>query len=178
MNRLRAAAAVAALFLAAVPGVLAQERFIDVRQAMADRLTEGKAAAAKGDFDAARASLDLGREAWTRDVKPMIEENAPKNADYKEYLDRIGAVEADLAAASEALAARDAAGFEKRVNAAIWGISHHPRGFSVPAPRYTAWDWVFALGIGLGFCGFAIWFGLYLRRNYYSRYPRARFGRK
>ncbi len=178
MNRRGPVAALAALLLASAPVVLAQERFIDVRQAMADRLTEAKAAVAKGDFDAARAPLDLGRNAWAMDVKPMIEENAPKNADYKEYFDRIGAVEADLAAAAEALAARDAAGFEKRVNAAIWGISHHPRGFTVPAPRYTAWDWVFALGIGLGFCAFAIWFGLYLRRNYYSRYPRARFVRK
>ena len=178
MNRLRSAGALAALLFAAVPAALAQEKFIDVRQAMADRLTEAKAAAVKGDFDAARASLDLGRDAWTRDVKPMIEENAPKNVDYQEYFDRIGPVEADLAAAAEALETRDPAGFEKRVNAAIWGISHHPRGFNVPAPRYTAWDWVFALAIGLGFCGFAIWFGLYLRRNYYSRYPRAKFGRK
>lgn len=178
MNRRRSAAALAVLLLASAPAAFAQERFIDVRQAMADRLTEAKAAVKKGDFDAALTSLGLGRDAWARDVKPMIEENAPKNADYQEYFDRIGPVETDLAAAAAALDARDPAGFEKRVNAAIWGISHHPRGFNVPAPRYTAWDWVFALGIGLGFCGFAIWFGLYLRRNYYSRYPRAKFGRK
>jgi hypothetical protein len=178
MNRLRPAGALAALLLAAASAALAQEKFIDVRQAMADRLTEAKAAAVKGDFEAARASLDLGRNAWSRDVKPMIEENAPKNRDYREYFDRIGAVEADLAAAAEALGTRDSSGFEKRVNAAIWGISHHPRGFDVPAPRYTAWDWVFALAIGLGFCAFAIWFGLYLRRSYYSRYPRARYVRK
>jgi hypothetical protein len=178
MNRLRRAGILAALLLAAAPAALAQEKFIDVRQAMADDLTEAKAAVAKGDFDAARTSLDLGRQAWARDVKPLIEENAPQNADYKEYFDRIGPVETDLAAAAAALDARDPAGFEKRVNAAIWGISHHPRGFDVPAPRYTAWDWVFALAIGFGFCGFAVWFGLYLRRNYYSRYPRAKFGRK
>jgi len=178
MNRLRPPLILATLFLSATPAAFAQEKFIDVRQVMADRLTEAKAAAVKGDFDAARTSLDVGREAWTRDVKPMIEENAPKNADYQEYFDRIGSVEADLAAAGTALETRDPAGFEKRVNAAIWGISHHPRGFNVPAPRYTAWDWVFALAIGFGFCGFAVWFGLYLRRNYYSRYPRAKFGRK
>ena len=158
--------------------VAAQERFIDVRQAMADSLTAAKTAAAKSDWAAAGSSVEAARTIWARDVKPLIVEGVKTSSDFREYADRIGEVEADLEAASSAAAAQDAAGLAAKINAAIWGISHHPRGFDVPPPRYSTWDWVFGLSIGIGFCVFAIWFGLYLRRSYYSRYPKAVFVRK
>lgn len=171
-----AAALAAVLAFAAAAG--AQEKFIDVRQAMADALTRAKTDAAKGDWPAAAGALVSGREIWARDVQPLIREGVKTSADYKEYADRIGEVEASLEAAGKAVFGQDAAGLETKINAAIWGISHHPRGFDVPPPRYTTWDWVFGLSIGIGFCLFAVWFGLYLRRSYYSRYPKAVFVRK
>lgn len=153
----------------------AQEKFIDVRQNMADRLTAAKAAAASGDWEAAAAGLRDADDAWRNDVKPLILDGVKGDPQYQEYAGRISEVEASLMAAARAVEAADRAGFEAGVNAAVWGISHHPRGFSVPKPRYTVWDWVFALGIGIGFCIFAVWFGLYLRRSYYRRFPKARF---
>ncbi|MBM3310868.1 MAG: hypothetical protein FJY80_05110 [Candidatus Aminicenantes bacterium] len=156
----------------------AQERFIDVRQAMADALTSVKAAAGKGDWAAAAAAVESARTIWDRDVKPLILEGVKTDASFEEYAGRAGEVEAAVAAAGAAVAAGNAAEAELKVNAAIWGISHHPRGFDLPAPRYSAWDWVFGLSIGLGFCLFATWFGLYLRRSYYGRFPKATFVRK
>jgi hypothetical protein len=156
----------------------AQERFIDVRQAMADALTAAKAAAGKGDWAAAAAAVESGRTIWTRDVKPLVLQGVKSDASFEEYAARVGEVEAAVEAAGAAVAAGNAAEAELRVNAAIWGISHHPRGFDLPAPRYSAWDWVFGLSIGLGFCAFAVWFGLYLRRSYYGRFPKATFVRR
>jgi hypothetical protein len=164
--------------LALVPAAPAQEKFIDVRQAMADALTAVKTAALKGDWEAAAASLESARTIWTRDVKPLILEGVKTDAAYKEYADRIGEVEGQVESAAAAIEGRNASEAAARVNAAIWGLSHHPRGFDIPQPRYSAWDWVFGLSIGIGFCVFAAWSGLYLRRSYYGRYPRARFIRK
>jgi hypothetical protein len=154
---------------------LAQEKFIDVRQTMANALTAAKDAAKKGDWDGAAASLEKARSTWTEEVRPLIRESVKVDKDYQEYFDRIGEVESNLDAAAAAIVARSLADLEAKVNAAIWAFSHHPRGFSVPKPRYSAWDWVFGLGIGLGFCIFAVWFGFYLRCSYYSRFPKARF---
>jgi len=171
-----------ALLLVVVGGVAAaasaQERFIDVRQAMADALTAAKSSAVKGDWTAAGTALESARTIWTREVRPLILEGVKTDDGFKEYAGRIGEVESDVEAVAAAIASRDAAEAEARANAAIWGISHHPRGFDVPAPRYSTWDWVFGLSIGIGFCVFAIWFGLYLRRSYYGRYPKAKFVRK
>jgi hypothetical protein len=153
----------------------AQEKFIDVRQAMADSLTAAKEAGTKADWAAARVSLEKGADLWFKEIKPMINEGLSSNADLQEYANRIAEVDGNLVAADAAVEARDSVQLSTKINAAIWGISHHPRGFDVPPPRYTAWDWVFALVIGLGFCTLAIWFGLYLRKSYYSRYPRAKF---
>jgi hypothetical protein len=153
----------------------AQEKFIDVRQAMADSLTAAKEAGTKADWAAARAALEKGADLWFKEIKPMINEGLSSNSDLQEYANRIAEVDGNLVAADAAVEARDAVLLSTKINAAIWGISHHPRGFDVPPPRYTAWDWVFALVIGLGFCALAIWFGLYLRKSYYSRYPRAKF---
>jgi len=153
----------------------AQEKFIDVRQSMADSLTAAKAAGGKSDWTAARTALEKGAGLWIGEIKPMINEGLRSNADLQEYANRIAEVDGNLVAADAAVEARDAVQLSIKINAAIWGISHHPRGFDVPPPRYTAWDWVFALVIGLGFCALAIWFGLYLRKSYYSRYPRAKF---
>jgi hypothetical protein len=155
--------------------VAAQDKFIDVRQAMADSLTAAKEAGIKSDWIAARAALEKGAGLWIGEIKAMINEGLATNTDFKEYADRIAEVDGNLIAADAAVEARDSVQLSAKINAAIWGISHHPRGFDVPPPRYTAWDWVFALAIGLGFCALAIWFGLYLRKSYYSRYPRAKF---
>jgi hypothetical protein len=167
-------AGIAALAVITTAGQ-AQEKFIDVRQAMADALTAAKEAGAKADWPAARAALEKGAAFWNTEVKPLIAEGLKTSPDYKEYADRTAEVDGNLEAAATALEAQKSPELAVKINAAIWGISHHPRGFDVPPPRYTAWDWVFALAIGLGFCAAAIWFGLYLRRSYYSRYPRAKF---
>jgi hypothetical protein len=175
MNRRLALLLAVVGLVAAAP---AQERFIDVRQAMADALTAAKNNAGKGDWAAAAAALESAGLIWRRDVKPLILEGVKTDPSYREYADRAGEVEGHLDGAATAAVGRNAAEVASRTNAAVWGISHHPRGFAVPAPRYTAWDWVFGLSIGIGFCVFATWFGLYLRRSYYGRYPKARFVRK
>jgi hypothetical protein len=149
-----------------------QEKFNDVRQFLADSLTGVKTAARAADLAAARKDLKAALEAWENDVKPMIVEGVRTNSQFQEYFDRMGDVDTNLAALAVELEEGDSQKIETRVNATIWAISHHPRGFSVPPPRYTIWDWVFGLGIGLGFCVFAIIFGLHLRRSYYRRYAR------
>lgn len=149
-----------------------QERFNDVRQSMADRLTDIKAAVRAGDRDAARTSLARAREIWERDVWPMIEAGVRTNDQFAEYFNRRQEIELNLDRLAAELEAGGVERLEALVNATIWSISHHPRGFDVPPPRYTVWDWVFGLTIGIGFCVFAIVFGLYLRRSYYRRYAR------
>jgi hypothetical protein len=147
-----------------------QEKFNDVRQRLADSLTGVKTAAQAGDLASAQSNLKAALETWENDVKPMIVEGVRTNSQFQEYFDRMGEVDANLAALTLELEEGDSRKIETRVNATIWAISHHPRGFSVPPPRYTTWDWVFGLGIGVGFCVFAVVFGLHLRRSYYRRY--------
>ncbi|HOI44062.1 MAG TPA: hypothetical protein PLX50_00465 [Candidatus Aminicenantes bacterium] len=171
MRKSPPAGALAAVLML-VSAAAAQEKFIDVRQAMADDLTAVKAAAARSEWDAAAGSFEKGRSLWLNEVKPMIVSGAKGDPQFSEYFDRIGDVEADLDRVVLSLKNRDAGGAESAVNAVIWGISHHPRGFDVPAARYTVWDWVFGLGIGVGFCVFAVLFGLHLRRSYYRRYKK------
>lgn len=153
----------------------AQEKFIDVRQKMADKLTEVKVQTQAGNWEKAEVILAEASATWNTEVKPLILEGVKKDSQFQEYYNRISEVENELNKISQGIQSQD---FEKvitSVNATIWAISHHPRGFDVPPPRYTVWDWVFALTIGLGFCIFAIWFGLYLRRSYYRRFPKATF---
>ena len=149
-----------------------QERFNDVRQAMADFLTTAKKDSSSAEFASADGNLASALKAWTEDVKPLILEGVRSNDQFQEYFDRIPEVEAGLAAVGRAIERRDPPQVEIQVNAVIWAISHHPRGFDIPQPRYTAWDWVFGLSIGIGFCILAVVSGLYLRRSYYRRYSR------
>lgn len=158
------------------PASLSQEKFNDVRQRLADFLTAVKTAARASDQEAARKSFEEAQKTWTAEVKPMIVEGLRSNDQFQEYFDRMADVDTNLAMLAQEMDLPDLQKIEARVNSIIWGISHHPRGFSVPAPRYTAWDWVFGLGIGIGFCLFAILFGLYLRRSYYRRYSNAPTG--
>jgi hypothetical protein len=158
------------LFLARA--VFAQEVFNDVRQRMADRLTAVKTALALSDREAARRSFDEARRIWADEVKTMIVEGVKTNGQFQQYFERIGQIEENLASLDQELKAEDTRKVESLANAVIWGISHHPRGFGVPPPRYTVWDWAFGLGIGVGFCIFAVVSGLYLRRSYYRRYSR------
>lgn len=171
MKRAVFAAPLLALLFVLQPG-FGQEKFNDVRQQMADRLTAVKAAVRNADRAAARVNLAEARKTWEAEVKPMIVEGVKTNGQFQEYLDRLGDVETSLAALAAELEDGEYGRIEYLVNAVIWAISHHPRGFNVPPPRYTVWDWVFGLGIGVGFCVFAIVFGLYLRRSYYRRYAR------
>jgi hypothetical protein len=168
-----------ALPIAFVMGVLmashhgvCQERFNDVRQGMADLLTAVKTASSSADYDAARTDLAGALRVWTEDVKPFILEGVRTNDQFQEYFDRIPEVEAGLAEIAREIERGDRQAVESRANAIIWAISHHPRGFDIPQPRYTAWDWVFGLTIGIGFCILAVVSGLYLRRSYYRRYSR------
>ncbi len=84
----------------------------------------------------------------------------------------MNSVQADIDSLALLITQKKTDQIESLVNQIIWGISHHPRGFDVPDPVYTVWDWVFGLGIGLGFCVFITCFGLYLRRSYYRRYAK------
>jgi len=164
------------VLLLALPLVLqpgfGQEKFNDVRQQMADRLTAVKTAVRDADRAAAQINLAEAKKTWEAEVKPMIVDGVKTNAQFLEYSNRIQDIETNLTALAAELEAGEAGRIEALVNAVIWAISHHPRGFDVPPPRYTAWDWVFGLGIGIGFCVFAVVFGLYLRRSYYRRYAR------
>ena len=168
-----------AIFLFIALGVLsfalnsrAQEKFIDVRQEMANRLTAVKSAAAKTDWASALENLARAKDIWLGEVKPMINEGLKTDEKFSEYFKRMPEIEANLNSLAQILEDKNTEGIESKVNAVIWGISHHPRGFDVPNPRYSIWDWVFALGIGVGFCIFATFFGLYLRRSYYRRYKK------
>lgn len=172
MRRIAPLAIVLVLFVLAQTG-LCQEKFNDVRQRMADRLTAAKSASRSGDRAEAGKNFREALDVWHSDVKPMITEGVKSNSLYQEYFDRMAEVEENLASLGRELDSGEAQIVETRVNAIIWGISHHPRGFKVPPPRYTIWDWVFGLGIGIGFCVFAVIFGLYLRRSYYRRYSNA-----
>jgi hypothetical protein len=159
--------------LSASPPAFSQERFNDVRQGMADFLTAVKTGAKTADFDSAEENLSAAGKAWTEDVKPLILEGVRTSDQFQEYFDRIPEVEAGLAELARGIERRDPLEVERRVNSVIWAISHHPRGFDIPQPRYTAWDWVFGLSIGIGFCILAVVSGLYLRRSYYRRYSRS-----
>jgi hypothetical protein len=102
----------------------------------------------------------------------MITEGVKTNEQFREYFKRMAEIEENLNSLAQILEGKNTEGIESKANAVIWGISHHPRGFDLPKPRYSAWDWVFALGIGLGFCIFATVFGLHLRKSYYRRYKK------
>jgi len=160
------------IFLLFSSVLYSQERFIDVRQKMADALTQVKNDALLANWSKVETSLAEVENIWLTEVKPMITEEVKKDSQYQEYLNRLEEVEMNLNRLKETLKSRDQDKMETLVNATIWAISHHPRGFKVPPPRYSIWDWVFALTIGLGFCFLAIWFGLYLRRSYYRRFPK------
>jgi len=151
---------------------VAQERFNDVRQKVADSLTALKTSVSSGDFENAQKHLDQAVSIWESEVKPMIREGVKSNEQFREYFERMDEVDRRLANLSQMLKTQETRELESEVNAVIWGISHHPRGFNVPQPRYSTWDWVFGLGIGIGFCGLAVVFGLYLRKSYYRRYKR------
>ncbi len=158
--------------LTASLSALCQEKFNDVRQGMADRLTAVKTASNAGDLDSAGRDFSAAQRAWVEDVKPMIVDGVRTNDQFREYFDRIPEVEAGLAALAREIGRGERREVESLVNALIWAISHHPRGFDIPQPRYTTWDWVFGLSIGIGFCILAVFSGLTLRRSYYRRYTR------
>jgi len=168
-----------AIFLLVTPGVtcfvrnsLGQETVIDVRQEMANKLTAVKTAAVKNDWTSALESFAGAKEIWRSEVKPMITEGVKTNEQFQEYFKRLAEIEENLSSLAQILEDKGREKIESKANAIIWGISHHPRGFDVPEPRYSIWDWVFGLGIGIGFCIFVIIFGLYLRKSYYRRYKK------
>jgi len=97
----------------------AQEKFIDVRQNMADSLTGVKTAVKAGDWTAARRSFDKAKTAWTQDVKPLITEGVKTDAQFQEYFNRISEVEANMDAVAAGLEAQKADDIEAKVNAAI-----------------------------------------------------------
>jgi len=162
--------------------------FIETRQKLADNLTAVKDSAKNNNWTNAQESLELAKKIWETDVLPMVMDGRkeeiekagqagvenPQDAEgkFKEYSDRIGEVEANLTKLPQLLTSQNAGEIETTINAIIWAISHQPRGFKVPHRTYSVWDWTFGLGIGLGFCLFAVVSGLYLRRSYYRRYQK------
>jgi hypothetical protein len=162
----------AATILFFAQNAIAQEKIIDVRQNMADALTSVKTAVSQNDWAEALSSFNSAKDIWDNEVKPLLTEDEKTDKRFLEYFGRIGEVEDGLSSLAQLLAAKNTEEIEPKVNAIIWSISHHPPGFDVPKPVYQWWDWAFGLGIGLGWCVFAIFFGLYLRRSYYRRYKR------
>jgi hypothetical protein len=162
--------------------------FIEIRQEFADSLTAVKNAVKANDWLLAQQSFDRAKKSWESDVKPIIVKGRKEEIEkarqagvenpesepgkLKEYSDRIGAVEENLGKIAQFLTGQKGEEIEPTINATIWEISHQPRGFDIPHRTYSVWDWVFGLGIGLGFCAFAVVTGLYLRRSYYRRYRR------
>jgi soluble cytochrome b562 len=161
------------VLLGLVQTVFAQEEIIETRQEMADHLSAVKKAANAPDWAAAIESFNKAKEAWQNQVKPILTDDHEKASPrFTEYFDRIGEVEKELDELGQILASQKQGEVETKVNQIIWSISHHPKGFEVGPFKYSVWDWVFGLGIGGGFCIFAIVFGLYLRRSYYRRYKK------
>ncbi|MHC4157636.1 MAG: hypothetical protein ACYSSO_01015 [Planctomycetota bacterium] len=182
---------VAASLLLLAQAAVAQHgelEFIEARQEFADNLTSVKNILKDNDWTNAQQSFDKAKDEWENKVKPMIVEGREAEIDtarnegvenpedapgkLKEYSDRISEVETNLSKLALLLKSKEAGEIETTVNAIIWAISHQPRGFDVPKRTYSVWDWVFGLGIGGGFCIFAIVAGLYLRRSYYRRYQK------
>jgi len=171
MKRVNLFLVIASVLLFGQAGV-AQEKFNDVRQQMADSLTAVKTSLRADERAAAMEHFGNAKKIWETEARPMITEGMKTNNQFQEYFDRIAEVDGHFISLAQELESGGFEQIESRVNAVIWAISHHPRGFKVPNPRYTAWDWVFGLGIGIGFCVFAVVFGLHLRRSYYRRYKK------
>ncbi len=143
--------AVSTLLLA--QSAIAQEKIIGVRQEMADNLTSVKTAVKDNDWAAAQDSFDKAKDTWQNEVKPLlVEDQKEEKPRFQEYFGRIGEVEENLDKLAQLVESRDAE-IESQVNAIIWGISHHPKGFEVGPPKYSVWDWVFGLGIGSAIAG-------------------------
>jgi predicted metal-binding transcription factor (methanogenesis marker protein 9) len=142
---------------------------VEGRDAEVEEATRETEGAIKEALEDTQGDLDQVKEILREKGVKKIEDAPGK---FKEYVDRIDQVEAGLAELRRLLKDNKSEEVPAHVNAIIWSISHHPRGFDVPPPVYKWWDWVFGLGIGLGWCVFAIFFGLYLRRSYYRRYKR------
>ena len=162
--------------------------FIETRQKLADNLTAVKDSAKNNNWTNAQESLELAKKIWETDVLPMVMDGRKEEIEkagqagvenpqdvegkFKEYFGRIGEVEANLTKLPQLLTSQNVDEIETTINAIIWAISHQPRGFNVPPRTYSVWDWTFGLGIGIGFCIFAVVSGLYLRRSYYRRYQK------
>jgi uncharacterized membrane protein YvbJ len=65
--------AVAVLLLAQT--LFAQEKIIDVRQEMADHLTEVKTAVSDNDWAKALSSFNKAKDVWQNEVKPLLIED-------------------------------------------------------------------------------------------------------
>src|SRR4030042_4269749 len=79
-----------------IPAARGQEKFIDVRQNMADNLSGVKTAVKEADWDGALEKFRTARQIWEVDVKPIITEGVKSDTQFQEYFDRIGEGEAGL----------------------------------------------------------------------------------
>ncbi|MHC4068236.1 MAG: hypothetical protein ACYS18_05075 [Planctomycetota bacterium] len=163
---------IVAAFLILPCSLSAQEKFIDVRQEMADNLSEVKKNISADDWASALENFNKTKNIWSTEVITLLNEDQQTEKRFSEYFERINSIQADIDSLALLITQKKTDQIESKVNHIIWGISHHPQGFDVPDPVYTVWDWVFGLGIGLGFCVFITCFGLYLRKSYYRRYAK------
>ena len=150
----------------------AQEKFDETREEMASYLTSIKKAAKESIWDEALTSLKDAKNIWYNQIKVLIVQDQEKGKRFQEYFNRMDEIEANLDNIEKILDEKNLHEIESAINQTIWSISHHPRGFEVPKPKNTVWDWVFALTIGIGYCIGITFFGLYLRKSFYRRYKK------
>jgi hypothetical protein len=148
------------LILLLFPSLISAD-FLDGLGAMANQLSQCKQVACNGEWTKAEEHYESASILW-KELKAQFEQD-------KNRKERASEVEQELGLIKQAVNLKDAKATSTHVNKCIWAISFQPEGFKAPEDKFVLEDWIMALSIGLGFDGFAIVFGLHLRRTYRRR---------